>query len=252
MATMRPRGTRAKTAHRATPGALVAALLLAPAVAHAGPCPGATPALEAIDAEDRLRFLGATFDREIRNVDAWSWTWGSIYAAAAVTQAAVIPAVSDHGVRTDLAVGAVSAGVGSLSLYLLPLQITLPLRSARRQWTDPDRCRVLASAEETLATGARHEAFSNGVVPHIGNVLANTGIALILGLGYGRWKSAAISGGIGLAVGETNAFTQPHRLPTALQKYQAGQLEHGPAVVAWSVALRRVDGGWGAAIALTF
>jgi hypothetical protein len=249
---MRPRCARAKVATRGMPGALVAALLLVPAVAHADACPAATPALEAIDAEERLRFLGATFDREIRNVDVWSWTWGSIYAAAAVTQTAVIPVVSDHGVRTDLAVGAVSAGVGSLSLYLLPLQITLPLRNARRQWADPDRCRVLASAEETLATGARHEAFSNGVVPHIGNVLANAGIALILGLGYGRWKSAAISGGIGLAVGETNAFTQPHRLPTALQRYRAGQLENGPAAVAWSVAPLRVDGAWGAAIALTF
>jgi hypothetical protein len=111
---------------------------------------------------------------------------------------------------------------------------------------------VLANAEETLATGARHEAFSNGVVPHIGNVLVNAGIGLILGLGYGRWKSAAISGGIGLAVGETNAFTQPHRLPTSLQTYRAGQLESGRAMAAWSVTPLRMNGAWGVAVAVTF
>jgi hypothetical protein len=210
------------------------------------------PLLLGIDPEVRLRFLAGTFDREIRDVDIWSWTWGSVYAAAAVTQAAIVPAVQDRGVRTDLTVGAISAGVGSVSLYGLPLQITLPLRSVRAQWEESDRCGLLSRAEEALATGVRHEALSNGVLPHIGNVLANAAIALILGLGYGRWKSAAISAGIGVAVGEANAFTQPHRLARALLTYRSGQLGVERAAAAWTITPMTVDGAWGAALGVAF
>jgi hypothetical protein len=155
-------------------------------------------------------------------------------------------------VRTDLTVGAISAGVGSLTLYGLPLQITVPLRSVRAEWEDSDRCALLLRAEEALATGARHEGLSNGVLPHIGNLLANAGIALILGLGYGRWKSAAISAGIGVAVGEANAFTQPHRLARALLTYRSGQLGVESALATWTIAPMTVDGAWGAAVVVAF
>jgi hypothetical protein len=102
--------------------------------AQAATCPADTAELAGLDSEVRLRFLADTFDREIRNVDIWSWTWASVYGAAAVTQAAIIPVVSDHGVRTDLTVGAISASVGAVTLFGLPLAITLPLRSVRREW----------------------------------------------------------------------------------------------------------------------
>jgi hypothetical protein len=214
-------------------------------------CPGETPALASVDSEVRLRFLLDAFDWEIRNVDAWSWTWASVYAAAAVTQGAIIP-FANQGVRTDLAVGTVSAGIGSLTLFALPLEITLPLRSARRAGQDIDPCQRLARTEAALATGAGHEALGSGPLPHVGNVLANLAIALILGLGYDRWKSAAISAGVGTVVGEANAFTQPHRLPGVLERYRAGTLASSSAPIQWSVALGTVKDAWSASLQMRF
>jgi hypothetical protein len=229
-----------------------AAIALVARIASADSCPSSTPELAAVDSQVRLRFLEETFDREIHNVDLWSWTWGTVYAAGAVAQASIIPTTSDHGLRTDLAVGSISAGGGSLLLFGLPLQITLPMRGVRRQWDDADRCALLARAEAVLETGAKNQRLSNGVVPHIGNVLVNAGIALILGLGYGRWQSAAISAGVGVAIGEANAFTQPHRLPSAFEKYRKGELAgSAPAAVTWSV-VPWTNGAWGASATLAF
>ena len=122
-----------------------------------------------------------------------------------------------------------------MSLYGLPLKLTLPLRASRRHWDDPDRCAVLARAERTLVGVEDNQRVANGILAHAGNLLVNAGIALILGLGYGRWTSAAISAGVGVAVGEANAFTQPHHLRDVLVRYRTGQLSPIHASVAWSV-----------------
>lgn len=225
--------------------------------ASADTCSTDYPLVLGTTPEARLAFLSRAFDREIRDVDIWSWTWGSLYAGATVAQAALIPVESDHGVKTGLAVGAVSAGAGSLFLYVLPLQITLPLRGARARWNEGEMCQRLARAEHALATGAKAQALSSGPVPHIGNVLVNVGIALILGLGYGQWKSAAISAGVGTAIGEANAFTQPHRLPGVLERYRRGEIEGGGGgggekeEVSWWVG-GSGGGGWGVGAGLTF
>jgi hypothetical protein len=189
------------------------------------PAPDGAPALEAIDAEARLHFLADAFDREIRDVDLWSWSWGSIYVAAAGGQAVASGFVHGGGARIDLRVGAVSAGIGALTLYGLPLQITLPLRAARRAWGDPDACHALALAESTLSSAAAAQRLSTGWVAHAGNVAFNAGIALVLGWGFGRWPSAALSAGIGTVVGEANILTQPHRLPGVLDRYREGRLD---------------------------
>jgi hypothetical protein len=224
--------------------------LFAPRPARAAPCPIEDPqlaALAGVDVEERLRFLAAAFDRDVRNIDIWSWTWGSIYAGATIAQVVALPVVKDHGVRIDLSVGAVSSGVGAVSLYGLPLQITLPLRAVRRRWADPDRCALAVQAEAALVKAAGHEALANGVLAHVGDVLANVGLGLVLGLGYHRWQSAWISVLTGVAVGETNAFTQPHSLERALLRYRTGQLSPGPQGFAWTLSPLHFGGGWGLA-----
>jgi hypothetical protein len=207
---------------------------------HAGaavcPAPEGAPAVATIDPEVRIAYLTQAFDREVRDIDAWSWTWGGIYTTAAIAQGTVLALTTNHATKIDLTVGAIAAGFGALSLTLLPLKLTLPMRSAsdaakqRRLGGDP--CLALASAEQTLVSVAKDQALSTGIVGHIGNVAVNLGIALILGLGYGHWVSAAVSGGIGLAVGETNAFTQPHHLAEVLERYRSGRLDPTTAKVA--------------------
>jgi hypothetical protein len=209
----------------AAPIALLVLMEGAEARAADCPAPPGAPALASVDAEARIRFLASAFDREVRDVDLWSWSWGSIYVAAGGAQAIAAALTHDHGLRVDVTVGAVSAGIGALSLYGLPLRVTLPLRDAGRDRMGNDRCRVLAEYEATLESVASTQRLSGGWVPHVGNVLFNVGLALVLGWGFGRWKSAAISAGVGVVVGEANVLTQPHRMPGVLDRYRAGHLE---------------------------
>ena len=211
---------------------------------HAGavecPAPEWAPAVATIDAGVRLEYLTRAFDREVRDIDTWSWTWGGIYAGAAIAQGTALVLIKNPATRTDLAVGTIAAGFGALSLTLLPLKLTLPMRSASSAAKQPrvgeDPCLALAGAERTLVAVEKNQALSTGIVGHIGNVAVNLGLALILGLGYGHWVAAALSGGIGLAVGETNAFTQPHHLAEVIEQYRSGGLDPTPPKVSsWSV-----------------
>jgi hypothetical protein len=204
------------------------------------PAPEWAPAVATVDPEARLEYLTGAFDREVRDIDAWSWTWGGIYTAAAITQGTALALISDHATKTDLAVGTIAAGFGALSLTLFPLKLTLPMRSAsgaaKQQRPGEDPCLALADGERTLLRVANNQALSTGIVGHIGNVAVNLGIALVLGLGHGHWVAAALSGGIGLAVGETNAFTQPHHLAEVIAQYRSGRLDPAPPKLSsWSV-----------------
>ncbi|MCL2450137.1 MAG: hypothetical protein FWD17_14415, partial [Polyangiaceae bacterium] len=80
-----------------------------------------------------------------------------------------------------------------------------------------------------LESAANTQRLGGGWVPHAGNVLFNVGLALVLGWGFRRWKSAAISAGIGVVVGEANILTQPHRLPGVVERYRAGHLDDADA-----------------------
>jgi hypothetical protein len=224
-----------------SPGVLATAAVavsLAARDAHADSCPAPeeAPAVASVASEERLDYLARAFDREVHDIDAWSWTWGSVYSSGTIALGVALSETRDRGIRTDLTVGVISAAVGAVSLYGLPLKLTLPLRASRRSWDDPDRCAVLARAERTLVSVERDQRLANGILAHVGNLVANAGIALVLGLGYGRWTSAAISAGVGVGVGETNAFTQPHHLREVLARYRSGQLGAVHAGVAWSVA----------------
>ena len=171
--------------------------------------------------ESRLAFLHDTLTSEQQRMRIWSYTWGSIYATTALTQGALI-APSSSETRKDLAVGTGSAVFGSLSLFLLPLRVTLPIDSLRDRWAEPDRCRLLEDSERVFRVTAAAEAQATGWIGHAGNVVFNVGLSLLLGLAFGHWQSGLLSGGIGIAVGELNLLTQPARLNHALSAYDAG------------------------------
>jgi hypothetical protein len=193
------------------------------------PAPEEAPAVATIEPERRLAYLTQAFDREVRDIDTWSWTWGAIYTAGTIAQGTALALTTNHATQIDLAVGTIAAGFGALSLTLLPLKLTLPMRSAsdaaKRKGPGEDPCPALANAEQTLVSVAKDQAFATGIVGHIGNFAVNLGIALVLGLGYGHWVTAAVSGGVGFAVGETNVFTQPHHLAEVLERYRSGRLD---------------------------
>jgi len=248
---------------RLLPVLLAVAASLTPTVSHADTCPAPpfAPSLASVDAKARIDFLVRAFDREIFDIDAWSWTWGSVYAAGAIGQGALLPFTPDPGKRIDLKVGIVSTTFGAVSLYGLPLQLTLRLRSARRALSDADAadpCVALARAERTLLRVEKDQAFANGIAGHLGNVAVNLVFAGILGVGYHRWPSAALSAGVGIPLGEGNAFTQPHHLTDVLGRYRSGQLDvrgtPGPPLptFAWSIVPIVSPRLSGAALALSW
>ena len=184
------------------------AVALVAASAQAGECRE--------DVEERLEVLRLAFDDQIRGLEIWSYSWGSIYTVTAATQAVIAGRMNElNPARTDLIVGAVSAGVGSLTFWLGPLRFTVPMKRVRAGWDDPDRCALLARAETTRAKVESEQALGKSWIAHGGNVLVNVGLALLLGLGYGHWDAALISGLVGTGVGELNLFTQPAKLGAA-------------------------------------
>jgi hypothetical protein len=199
------------------------------------PVPQGAEAIAAVDREERLAYLARAFDREVSDIDQWSWTWGGVYAAGAVAQAAALPFTSDHGKRIDLYVGVASTSFGALTLTALPLQLTVPLRLARGHFAEADRCAALARAERTLFKVEKDQRLATSWVGHVGNILVNVGIGLILGLGYDRWSSAALSAGVGIAVGEANAFTQPHHLRDVIERYRSGRFDLMAPRMTWAV-----------------
>jgi hypothetical protein len=220
-------------------GGLLAALslCLVTHTAHAEVCPvpeGADP-LAKVDARERLDYLARAFDREVTETDRWSWAWTSIYVGGVAAEGALLATAHDPGKRIDDTVGLGSTAFGAVALFALPLTLTLPLRAARAHWNDPDRCKTLANAEETLLKVEKDQEFAHGVLGHIGNAAVNVGFGLLLGLGYGRWSSAALNTSIGIVVGEVNAFTQPRNLRDVLERYRSGRFDLTSPRMTWAV-----------------
>lgn len=159
-----------------------------------------------------------------RALRIWSLAWGSTYAAATVSQGIIAGVTNDRDLRIDMIAGGIAAAVGTASLYLLPLRITRPAWRVHDALGRPDRCALLEYAESEFFATAEVDALSAGWGGHVGNVVVNATLALILGFGYGHWRTAAISAGAGVVVGEINLLTQPHRLVDAEKRYRAGQL----------------------------
>lgn len=231
--------------------ALAAAGLASPA-ARAQGCPvppGAGLRLEAAAPEARLAFIRSSMKAEAGRVGTWQLGWSLGYGGLAAGQLAAIPFTEDAGSRADWAVGAASAAAGLGLVLFFPPEVGW--REVRLASLPPDGCAALAEAERLLEGAAASEAALTGWLVHAGNVLLNAGFGLILGLGYQRWESAALTFVTGAALGEATILTQPTRLPADLARYRAGDLAPGEAAGARLVPVptRR---GFGLAVAGTF
>jgi hypothetical protein len=188
-------------------GAVVSGLLgTEEACAEEPPCGTAAPQERA-----RLAFIANALEEEAGRARAWRWGWGGGYGVLALGQLAVVPIVEDREAHPDLFVGAAASAFGATAIFLTPSAAEgLP------------SCPSLADAERLLAEGAERESFGVGWLAQVGNVAVNLAVSLILGVGYHRWMSAAISGIAGLAIGELTILTKPNELVSALARYANG------------------------------
>ena len=75
---------------------------------------------------------------------------------------------------------------------------------------------------------------------HLGDVALNAVFGLILGLGYGKWDTAAAQFGGGLLLGELTLFSHPNRLCEARDRYELSDFALAPTVSSHGLGLKLV------------
>ena len=238
-------GTNAAT--RAPRLAGLAALLGLAATAHptaTAPrvrCPppaGASPRLREFGALKRLNWIDARLARTGERARIWAWGWGGAIALAGAASLAAVAFVAPAD-RVDWYAGAITAAVGVVSFLIAPPRVIADSRALRaRLGVLPDAapaaevCSVLADAEARLVRDAADQRLQQSWWLHLGNLAFNTGVLLVLGLGFGHWASGLINGGVGAAVGEAIIFTQPTATIGDLAAYRERVVPGAPGAVA--------------------
>jgi hypothetical protein len=221
---------------------------------------GGTPALGALDAQVRLRWLDSHLSSGAARASIWAWTWRAAYSGITVGEVALALTTNDTSQRAADVVGAASSFIGVAANVLLPLKVIRDqhwwARHYRRSRAlgGADPCALLNTAELLFIRGADSEAFGVGPLVHVGNFLINIAGGLVLGLGYGRWPAFAYTSIVGILVGEVQVATQPTDLVEDLRLYRAGQLDARPNPPRLGLAMAPVllrDGG-GAALSLSW
>jgi hypothetical protein len=147
---------------------------------------------QTIDVEARLAQQERAFQR-------WRWAWAGIYSALTVGNLALVPFTARKD-RIDLYVGAATSVIGVPPLFLF----TQP-----RLGEKPCALARLTCAEQKLGEVAAFQRDARGWLSHAATFAVNAAGAAVLGFGYDRWRSAALSFGIGMAIGEVQIFTAP-------------------------------------------
>lgn len=205
------------------------------------------PRADGPDATARLHALARLFSAESARATAWTAGWGLGYAALTVGQLLAVPALSPED-RPDWYLGAASSAVGVAFVLVDPLEVrdAAPDFARRASAASPEAaCALLVEAEGLLARSAEHEVTGRRWYVHAANVAFNVAVGLVIGLGFKHWGSAALSAGLGIAMGEATIFTSPSLLASAWADYQGGRLAAEGAAVAVHLAPQLVPGGGG-------
>lgn len=231
-------------------------LVWATSTAAAQRCPameGADAALADIDARERAAFLSSRAHEGYAHAATWTNVYSLSYLGIAAAQLGVLALSSDEGRRVSMAIGAASSLIGVASLFVLPLSILTHLDPIEEAALAAERgdCAALAELERLVADGASSEEFGRSWLVHVGSILFNLGVGLLLGLGYDEWVSGAISAGSGIAIGELQILTQPTTLSDAMAHYRAGELD-GSREASMTARLGGAGAGAGLSLEMAF
>jgi hypothetical protein len=244
---------------------LVAAVLvasLAPSLpARATQCraiEGGSPALAAVDAETRLRWLDQHLRVAARNSTVWSAVWGTIYGGLTVGQLALLSDSHGTGEIAEKVVGSTASFIGVLSVAIIPPKVISDARwwEHRRKSAAPgtDPCALVNMGEQLLLRDAADEEFGIGPLVHVGNFVINVAAGLVLGLGYGRWTAFSYTTVVGIVVGEVQVITRPINAIVDLRSYRAGELDNRNEMrvprIQWAVAPMLTPNGAGGQLLL--
>lgn len=194
------------------------------------PKDSASSSVAAQSDEARLAFLSQLLLEESGRAYAWRLGWGATYGALTAAQLAVMPLFTREE-QPDWYWGALSTAVGVAFTVLDPPEVLTagPLYAQRAKVVpEGERCKLIAEGERLLEQGAAHEQDSVAWYLHVGNVLLNVGVGLVLWLGYQHLTSGLVNAAVGTAIGEATMFTSPTHLISGWKKYRLG--EAPPAV----------------------
>jgi hypothetical protein len=218
-------------------GAL-AALFLSSSAALADECSvpnGASPALAQVDTNLRLRFIHEAMKRDTADATTWRWGWVGGYGAIVVTQAVLIPFMKQPSDRIQRYVGGASTIIAMLPPLFIPLEVTKDgpevdarLKAVGDSGTPEERCDLLHWSETLAARSAHNEHAQTGWVLHVVNLGYNLIVSAVLGFGFKDWTGAAVAGGAGFVLGETQILSQPTRLHEQWEQYKTGALGGEP------------------------
>jgi hypothetical protein len=204
------------------------------------PAPALCPAVLAMSAESggaddpearAAAELEARLVQQDQAFTRWRWGWAATFATLTVANLALVPVVP-RDVRIDLYVGTTTSALAIAPLFLLSqpsLDSGPPCAGAR-----------LPCARAKLDEVARFQRAARSWPVHLLNVVFNAAAGAVLGFGYDRWASAAVTFGVGVAIGELQIFTHPrgalaprvtHRLVTEPMFGPFRPDERGPPLV---------------------
>lgn len=221
---------------RATLASIVCATILAGELHAASPrCPaieGGNAKLAGLDAEARIAFIRARLRHDAFRARQWGLGFSTGYATIVAGGGTYAAASHDRATKADIYTGAVGAGVGLGLLVFAPLTVIRDHDALEAELSTPraaaDRCRTLALAETMFIRDAKSEAFGRSWFTHTGTALLGIGQLLVLGLGFRRWTTGALTGTVSIAIGELMIFLQPHGLIRDLSAYRRGDLRPPP------------------------
>jgi hypothetical protein len=148
----------------------------------------------------------------------------------------MIAPLVDQEKRVDYYIGAGASGIGAITTVVVPLkvmddQLRLEDRiiAAGGMPAQGDvSCALLADAESVLERDAENELDGRAWYLHAGNIAFNTGIGLVLAIGYKHVGTGIMNGIVGSALGELTILSTPTDAALALERYRAGDLRPLP------------------------
>lgn len=163
-----------------------------------------------------------------RRSRAWAATWGATYGAAAVALTTAATQV-DTPLRRDLIVGASSAAIGTLFRSISIPKVIRSHRDLERSIAaGQSTCASLAVAESGLRRSVKSEAFGRSLMVHLGAVVYNAAVGVILGVALDRPVSGIRQAAIGTTVGQLMLVTQPVTMIEAARRYRGGDVSGRP------------------------
>jgi hypothetical protein len=205
---------------------------------------------------ERLAAIRQALERGAPGAGRWWTGWLIGYGAATIGQGIVCATSEDKRMRQDMALGAVTTGLGVIGQLLTPMiPADAPDRLSAFPETGPDeRLNKLTYGETLLKECAAREEEGRSWKVHALTGVVNLGSGLVAWLGFRRCLGDGLANfALNTVVTEAQIWTQPTRAVRDYEDYlrrhpSASRVETRPRGIIWSV--HAVPGGIGITVCL--